>query len=203
MILPTAYFASIYQFALQAKQTEVFLDGKEHFVKQSYRNRCEIYGANGKLSLIVPLKKWKNHSNTEDIKISFEDNWQHVHWKSIESAYRTSPFFEFFEEEIKPLIYNKEDNLFLRNLKITKELNALIGINQQISITDSYEAQIPDYRITIHPKRKDFYNGLTFKAYIQVFEEKNGFLPNLSILDLLFNLGTECKSYLNNVQINN
>jgi hypothetical protein len=202
MILPTSYFPSIFQMALQAKTDLITIEAKEHFIKQSFRNRCEIYSANGKLGLVVPIKKWKNHTPIEEIKISSEDNWQNIHWKSITSAYRTSPFFEFYEDEVKPLFFLNEDKLIIRNTLILKELNAILGIKQSIEFSKDYEVFEKDYRILIHPKMT-IPTTQNFPTYLQVFGDKGGFIPNLSILDLLFNLGPESKTYLNNLEISN
>lgn len=202
MILPTSYFPSIFQMSLQAKSESITIEAKEHFIKQSFRNRCEIYGANGKLGLVVPIKKWKNHTPTEEIEISFDDNWQNIHWKSITSAYRTSPFFEFYEDEVKPLFFMNEDRLIIRNTHILKELNAILGIKQTINFSEEYKVFKKDYRILIHPK-KTKYIRTNFPEYIQVFSDKGGFIPNLSILDLLFNLGPESKTYLDNLETSN
>ena len=201
LILPTAYFGSIFQFALVAQFQEYQVEGLEHFVKQSYRNRCEIYGANGLLKLVVPLKKWKNNTLTKDINLSFDENWQNLHWRSVESAYRSSPYFEFYEEEIKPLFFLKEDNLFNYNLYVENELKELLQIESKSSIKAEYSASEPDWRKIIHPKNIEIHKKINFPNYIQVFESKYGFLPNLSILDLIFNLGPNSKNYLENLSL--
>lgn len=203
MILPTSYFPSILQYSMQIKGKTFLVEAKENFIKQSYRSRCEIYGANGKLTLVVPVKKWRNHAKTEEIEVSFDVNWQNIHWKGIESAYRTSPYFEFYEDEIKPLFYLPETNLLRRNNIIIKELNSIINNEQQIELTEEYLPQKPDYRILIHPNKNLLVQAIDFKPYIQVFEDKGGFIPNLSILDLIFNLGPDSKTYLNNLTIPN
>jgi len=200
-ILPTTYFGSIFQFALAAQHKAYQVDGFEHFVKQSYRNRCEIYGANGLLKLIVPLKKWNNHSSSKDIEISYDENWQNLHWRSIESAYRTSPYFEFYEDDLKPLFFLQENNLFSYNLQLENELKELLQIRSSSSISSSYEASEPDWRKIIHPKNKELVGKKNFPTYIQVFESKHHFLANLSILDLIFNLGPNSKNYLENLSL--
>ena len=201
LILPTAYFPSIFQFSFLTQADQYLIEKEEHFKKQSYRSRCEIYGANGKLSLIVPLKRWRNHTKTELIEVSYEENWQNLHWRSIQSAYRASPYFEFYEEEIEPLVFNKQENLIERNLFIEDQLKSILGINSQAKFTESYKVSDPDWRERIHPKNKNIFSNETFPEYIQVFKEKKGFIPNLSILDLLFNLGPNSKQYLEQISI--
>lgn len=199
MILPSAYFPPVSLFSLLVKTPDAKTEAHEHFIKQSYRNRCEIYGANGKMNLIIPLQKWRNHTGIQDIKISFEENWSVLHWRSIESAYRTSPYFEFYEEDIKPLVFDQSEFLLERNQLITKEIGALIQCDLSQEFTDKFEQQKPDYRQIIHPKNKEPLQGVDYKKYIQVFEDKHRFIPNLSILDLVFNLGPDSKSYLQNL----
>ena len=196
IILPSSYFAPILQFALISEADNYVIETKEHFVKQSYRSRFQIYGANGLLNLVVPLKKWKNHTSIEKIEVSYDENWQQLHWRSIESAYRASPFFEFYEEEIKPLIFSEEVNLLKRNSYTEQAINKILGIKSNLEFTTIYESQEPDWRTIINPKNKVEMESVLNPKYIQVFEDKHGFIPNLSILDLLFNLGPESRLYL-------
>ena len=199
--LPSSYFGPILQYAIIAQNKEYAIENHEHFVKQSFRSRCEIYGANGKLSLIVPLQKWKNHDPINTIFISKEEEWQKLHWKSIQSAYQTSPYFEFYEEEVKPLFFLAEESLVAHNKHIEEEVKDLIGIQSQSHETESYTQSGVDLRKLIHPKNKEITSVVAFTNYIQVFEEKHGFIENLSILDLLFNLGPNTKTYLENLSI--
>lgn len=199
MTLPSSYFPPIFQFSLIAQVENYKVEFHEHFIKQSYRSRCEIYGANGKLNLVIPLQKWKNNTPIHDIKISYDENWQQLHWKSIESAYRASPYFEFYEEELKPLVFLKMESLLERNQILETEIKSLLGIKTIATKTTQYAVEQPDYRIKIHPKNKALQLAVRFPKYIQVFEEKKGFLPNLSILDLLFNLGPESNPYLQTI----
>lgn len=196
LVLPSSCFAPIVQFSLIVSEPKYAIEAKEHFIKQSYRNRYEIYGANGLLSLTIPVKKWKNHEAIENIEVSYDEDWQKLHWRSIESAYRASPFFEFYEEEIKPLIFLSEINLLKRNLLVEKGIKRIIGINSTAQFTANFEPNQPDWRSIINPKNKVQMESFPFAKYIQVFEEKHGFISNLSILDLLFNLGPESKTYL-------
>ena len=196
IILPSSCFAPILQYALITDTDFHTIETKEHFVKQSYRSRFQILGANGLLNLVVPLKKWYNHTPIEHIEVSYDENWQKLHWRSIESAYRASPFFEFYDEEIKPLVFSKETNLLERNLLIENTVSKIVGIKSTAKATSIYESQQPDWRIIINPKYKVEIDSIKLPKYIQVFEDKQKFIPNLSILDLLFNLGPESKLYL-------
>ena len=201
LILPTAYLPPLLQMALIVKSQEVFIDGKEHFIKQSFRNRTQIYGANGVLNLTIPIKKWKNHTPTEKIEISSDESWQNQHWKSIESAYRTSPFFEFYEEDIKPLLFQSERNLLKFNQLFLKEILEMIGGSMTLKTQNGFVLSNPDFRSIIHPRNEKIEELVTFPKYIQVFEEKQGFKPNLGILDLLFNLGPQTLQYLQQITI--
>ena len=201
MLLATSYFAPIVQYALIVKCKTYQLEIKEHFIKQTFRNRCEVYGANGKLNLIVPLKKWKNHTKTEEIRISNTEDWQTNHWRSLRSAYQSSPYFEFYENELKDIFNKKFEFLVELNCFAEKRINNLLKIEPTISKTEKYIASEyeNDYRALIHPKNGSFVSKFEFREYIQVFESKYGFIENLSILDLIFNLGPNSTSYLENI----
>ncbi len=199
--LSTSYFGSTAHYSIIAQSKNYSIETKEHFVKQSQRSRTEIYSANGKLVLSIPLKKWNNHSPIDIIEISYDEDWQILHWRSIESAYRASPFFEFYEDEIKPLVFSKESNLLKRNTYIEESIKHIIGIQANFNYTSVYEEQKTDWRKILNPKNKEIIKSFSIPSYIQVFEEKHGFIPNLSILDLLFNLGPESRSYLNSIKL--
>jgi len=200
MTFPTAYFAPILQYALQSTQSSYDLEVKEHFTKQSYRSRCEIYGANGILKLIVPLKKWKSGSKTESIEISYDENWPLLHWKSITAAYRSSPYFEFYEDELIEIFQKKFRFLVNLNQYAEKQISTMIQLPLRAKKTKSFQkVSSPDLRLQIHPKSDSFVNQFQFPTYNQVFSPKFGFIKNLSILDLLFNLGPESLNYLKNI----
>lgn len=201
LLLPSSYFGPALHFALIAQEERYAIEYKEHFVKQSFRSRCEIYGANGKLKLIVPLRKWHHRDTMDSIAISYDEDWQKLHWRSITSAYRTSPYFEFYEELIKPLFFLETKSLLAYNQEVENSLKQLLKLKAQESYTVSYEARETDWRKLLHPKNKELYEAVSFPKYIQVFEEKCGFIPNLSILDLLFNLGPNSKTYLENIDL--
>ena len=202
--LASSYWGPASYFKILSMNEQIAIETQEHFIKQSFRNRCQIYGANGPLNLSIPLRKWKNNAPINQIKISYEDNWQQVHWKSIESSYRASPFFEFYEEEIKPFYQSAEiESLLEFNQKTLFCILNLIKLKPNISETDRFEKQERDWRIIIQPKNKGLNKTFQFPKYIQVFEDKHGFISNLSILDVLFNLGPQTSNYLNSIATNN
>lgn len=194
--LSSVYFGNIDYYSILNKKQEVEVDIYEHFQKQSYRNRSVIHGANGALNLIIPLAKRGNHTQMKDIKIDNSQHWQNLHWRSIESAYRSSPFFEFYQDDLKLFFEQEFTFLVDLNAKIQLKLIELLEIDVEVKVTDDYEAvEELDYRLAIHPKKPPtvFFKE---KKYIQVFSQENGFLTNLSVLDLLFNEGPNAINFL-------
>lgn len=196
-LLPTAYLAPIKYYAILLQSNNCSIEIHEHFIKQSIRNRCEIYGANGKLRLTIP-KERKGSSKTliSEIKIAYKENWQKLHWNAIKSAYNSSPFFEYYKDELEPFFNKKETNLVDFNNQLQEEILDLLQEDNPISYTKQYEhkGDFTDLRNHKWELEKQ-------PEYNQVFMEKHGFIPNLSILDLLFNLGPESGEYLHNVKI--
>lgn len=198
-IMPLSYLPSIAFYQIMLKHKKVLFDIHENFHKQFYFNRCVIYGANGALKLSVPIKR--NHERTalKDVSIFYEQNWRTIHWRSIQAAYRRSPFFEYYEEEFYNLYTGKEiDMLADWNLKLFELINKLMGIEINVSFTESYQEvyeNANDYRTLNIPKVN---SAAALKAikYQQVFEEKHGFIKNLSIVDLLFCEGQYSKQLL-------
>ena len=196
-LLPTAYLAPISYYAIILQHPNCSIELNEHFIKQSIRNRCDIYGANGKLRLSIP-KERKGSSKTiiENLKISYKQNWQKQHWNAIESAYNSSPFFEYFKDELKPFFEEKEGCLVNFNSKLQKAILSMLHEDNTIKNTTEYlhKGDFFDLRnYTCELKKQEKYD--------QVFMEKQGFIPNLSILDLLFNLGPESADYLHNLDL--
>ncbi|HVA98510.1 MAG TPA: WbqC family protein [Bacteroidia bacterium] len=190
-IVSTAYLPPIAFFKVLTDYPTILMEEMEHFPKQTYRNRCEIYGANGLLTLSIPLEKNTKRTLTKDIRISYSQNWQHIHWLSLQAAYRRSPFFEFYEDDFAPF-YESKKNIFLKdfNDSFLELLLQLLKINPSINNTISYEKEYPnaiDLRNAISPKKNAETFAYQSKNYTQVFENKHGFIPNLSIVDLLFN----------------
>jgi len=197
-IFPSFYIAPIAYYAHLVKHDFVLLDVNEHYVKQTYRNRCSILSPNGKLDLIIPLQNRNKRAKMKDVKISYAENWRKVHWKSFCSAYRCSPYFEYYEDEFEP-IFLKEKFEYLLDLNnaLHNKIISLLDISAEQSETKSYEKEydnVADYRTIISKKKQD--SGLNFKEYIQVFGDKTGYMPNLCILDLLFNEGPNSITYL-------
>lgn len=193
VILATAYLAPIQYFTKLFKYDEVFIEKHENFIKQSYRNRCKIYGANGELSLSIPVKKISLKTKIKDLLIDYDTNWQKLHWKSIESAYRSSPFFEFYEDDLKPFYEKKYKFLLDFNIEIQNMVLEYLDIDVNLKFTDKYydeqDNYFDDLREKIHPKKEYVDPNFKIVEYTQVFQEKYGFIPNLSIIDLLFNEG--------------
>ena len=178
------------------------IDGKEHFVKQSQRSRTQIYGANGLLPLIVPLQKYSHRDRTEDVKISYADDWQTLHWRSFEAAYRNTAYFEFYEDDLKPFYTDlKIEGLMDFNSQLESEILALLKIDVTSGLTEEYKELEPDWRILLSPKNKELGKRSYFPSYQQMFDETYGFLANLSIVDLLFNLGPHASNYLKAVRL--
>lgn len=196
LIHPT-YLPSIEHFVAMVNAEEVLLEMDDNFVKQTYRNRAYIYGANGKLALNIPvIHSQKNRQKYRDVKVFNEEKWQNLHWKSLLSAYRTSPFFEFYEDEFQPLFEIKTDFIIDFNLKCFEVICDCLQLELKTSKTKVYQKKVEDindFRYLVNAKKEPDY---TFDIYTQVFDDKYGFIPNLSILDLLFNEGPNAINYL-------
>jgi hypothetical protein len=197
-VFPLFYLPPIEYFSkILVHKENVLFENAENFQKQSYRNRATIHSPNGKLDLTVPvIKGSKSHTKVKDVRISYDFQWQRMHIMSLQTSYRSSAYFEFYENDFT-LFYEKKWNfLFDYNEELTRLLLKLLKINSQINYTDSFEKDylnLADYRDSIHPKHN---SPEQFKTYFQVFEERNGFFPNLSIVDLLFNQGPQSLKYL-------
>lgn len=199
-LLSTAYLPPVEYMSVIYRSDKVEIEQCENYQKQSYRSRCHIYSANGPLPLIIPVERAGTHSvPVKDIRIDYSRKWQQQHWRAIVSAYRMSPFFEYYEDDFAPFFTKEEPFLFDFNTKLTELLLSLTGIRKNLSFTGFFEKEpgrgVSDFRESIHPKRvslPEMKNG----QYHQVFAHKSGFIPNLSSLDLLFNEGPDSISYL-------
>ena len=198
LVLSSVYAGNLVYYSLIANSNKIILDVYENFNKQSYRNRCVIASPNGPLKLIIPIVR-SSKNIVKDVKIDNTQNWKKIHWKSFESSYRSSPYFEFYEDEFYSLYFkNKNDFLFDFNNKINLAILKCLGIETEIIISSSYvekDLEIEDFRNITPSKSKDLEKFKEIK-YNQVFQEKQSFLPNLSILDLLFNEGPLAKQFL-------
>lgn len=195
ILLSTAYFPPV-QYILKFLQFEkIYIEQHENFIKQTYRNRCEILAANGPVSLIVPVVKGRGSKiKIRDLKISYDTDWQRNHWRTIFSAYNSSPFFEFYRDDIYPFFEKRWEYLFEFNQAIIETICDLAEIDYNFSFTDDFEKagdSVVNFREAISPKKQKTKRDPNFhpKEYTQVFAEKFNFVPNLSILDLLFNEG--------------
>ena len=196
-LLPISYLAPIEYYAFLLQKENIFIESKEHFVKQSIRNRCNIYGSNGMQTISIP-KKRKSSSKTliSDIYISKNHNWQKEHYNAIESAYNSSPFFQYYKDGLKKFYNKKQENLFDFNFGLTKKILEFLQLEKEIKITSKYVRGVEGCDLRDY----DFISS-EIKEYSQVFEEKHGFIPNLSILDLLCNIGPESTEYLEKLSI--
>ncbi len=194
--LSTAYLAPIEYYIALAKADAVWLEHCESYTKQSYRNRCNIAGANGKMALSIPVEKSnRDKTLTRDIRISEHNDWQNQHWRSIESAYNSTPFFEYYKDDLYPFFIKKWAFLWDFNQEIQEKVFEMLDLQLEIKLTDEYKINLGDdwldFRNNLHPKKE--YTNTKQVPYYQVFEQRFGFIPNLSVIDLLFNMGNEAQ----------
>jgi len=196
LIYPT-YFPNILNYIIFVNHKIICFEVQDNYQKQTYRNRCYIYSANGKLGLHIPINFTQhNRQMTREVLIDNSISWKEHHWKSIEVAYKRSPFFEFYEDDIKPLFEKKHKYLLDYNLECIEKINNCLELDLNYKFSADFEKKIisNDFRFLADKSKTKLYTS----PYQQVFKTKFGYLPNLSILDLLFNLGPESTSYLKN-----
>ena len=185
----------------------VWMEQWESFQKQTYRNRCLIATTQGIQALTVPVDRPSTVNYIKDIRVSDHGNWRHLHWNALQSAYGESPFFDYYQDDIRPFFEQRWDFLLDFNEAIRAKMCELIDIQPKVSLTDSWSdishsslhtshSSIIDLREAIRPKHPGADPDFEAKPYYQVYWQKHGFLPNLSILDLLFNMGPESIFYL-------
>ncbi len=198
-IMPLAYFPPIKYFQLMLKHKSVVFDVHEHFHKQFFYNRCVISGPNGAQKLSIPIIHKGVRTALKDVRISYESNWRAIHWRGFEAAYRRSPYFEFYEHYFSPIYSDfKPTFLFEWNMKLLEIMNTIFGNKIHFSFTTEYIESYPhanDYRALAAPSVLAA-NPIQIPKYLQVFEERNGFINNLSIVDLLFCEGNNMLQYL-------
>jgi len=192
------YLPNLYYFKqfLAYKHHHILIEKQEHFPKQTFRNRAEIYSPNGILNLSIPVTRSNgNHTVYKDIKICNDTNWQHIHWKTITSCYRNSAYFEFYEDDFVPFYQKKYIHLFDYNVDLFTQILKSLKLTINFSFTNVYAATYnqPDFRNIILAKNTQ---NFVAKPYFQVFDDREGFKGNLSIIDLLFNQGPQALSFL-------
>ena len=190
-LLATTYFGPVQWYQKLYRAESVTIDADELFVKQSFRNRCYIAAANGVQALTVPIEKARQ---TRNVRISNHGDWRRVHWNAIVSAYGESPFFEYYQDDLRPFYEQRWDYLYDFNEAICQVVCNLIDIQPHISASPN--SPITDYRMAINPKHPASDDDFRPKLYYQVYAERYGFQPNLSVLDLLLNMGPESIFYL-------
>ncbi len=221
-LLSSTYFGPVQWYQKLNRYEECLIERHESFVKQTYRNRMVIPTTNGPLALTIPT----NHDTSmamKDIRISDHANWRHVHWNALLSAYGESPFFEYYQDDIRPFYEKKYEFLLDFNMETMEKMIELLDIRPKISMTDRYvlseerrvkseefnsleeklniqhstfNTEYSDFRETIRPKHPLPDPEFIPRRYYQVYERKHGFQPNMSILDLLFNEGNEAIFHL-------
>lgn len=199
-LLSTTYFGPVQWYQKLHRYGEVCLEAYDSFVKQTYRNRCVIAATHGTQTLSVPVVHDPSSSLTRDMRISDHGNWRHLHWYALRSAYGESPFFEFYADDLAPFFERRWEFLVDFNEAIMWKMCELLDIHPVVRHTEHYGdtggMEADDFRDAIRPKHPLLDPGFTPKPYYQVFAQRHGFLPNLSILDLLMNEGNESILYL-------
>lgn len=201
ILLHLPYFGPVSHFREIVKPAVFWFENEDNYQKQTYRNRTYIYGANGKLLLNIPIKHLnspgvKLHQKYKDVRIENDFKWQIQHWKSLKSAYQTSPFFEFYEDDIAPLFHKEENFLMEFNYKCFHLVCECLQLTPEYRKTVEFIRHpdgIKDMRSLINAKKE-----IDTPAYNQVFQDKKGFISDLSILDLMFNEGPNAVNYLRN-----
>lgn len=202
ILLSTAYLPNIQYVRAVSQNKTVVVEQYENFLKQSFRNRCTILSANGVMDLSIPIVKGCSKHLIKDTKICYNQHWQSQHWHALVSAYNSSPYFEYFKDDFEPFFHKKYDYLLDFNTEINTLIFKLLKIKTQISLTEDYiREENPDYidlRNQIHPKKaqtiKQNYYDET--PYPQVFDSIYGFTPNLSIIDMIFNIGSDAEELI-------
>lgn len=201
-LFSTAYFPPLSYMAAVANSHSIWIEAYETYPKQTWRNRCTISTANGLQNLSVPVVKINgNRTLSQEIRISYSENWQQLHWRALEAAYNKSPYFEYYKDRLEVILKAEHIRLIDLNMSILEKILSILKINTPVQTTTSFnksESKLIDLREAFSPKHQ---SELThFQQYYQVFNDRLGFQPNLSILDLLFCEGPATLSYLKNLK---
>ena len=201
LLVTTAYLPSARYMAQTVHADEIVIEAFETYTKQTCRNHCAIFGPNGRQTLSIPVIKVNgNHTLTKDIRVSTHQPWQKIHWRSIETAYNNSPFFLFYQDYFAPF-YEKRFNFLLDiNIGLLETLLSILNIGCPIRLSDKFEKS----PVGLNDQRNKWISKhdmitISDPHYTQVFEPRHGFIPGLSIIDVLFNLGPEAYSYLKTI----
>ena len=197
-LLPLAYAGPISHWVPICKQQPILWEVEDFYQKQTYRNRMEIHAANGKLMMSIPIQHlgYDGHQKYKDVQIANEFPWRRNHWLSLKTAYQSSPFFEYYEDDIAPLYQDRFESLLAFNIQVMKKICELLQIQAPQETTKTYQKDSPHHDLRHLIDAKTTKATSTAFEYTQVFSDKNGFIPNLSILDLLFNNGPETVALL-------
>lgn len=198
MIFPLFYFGPISYFSKLTDAVDFRFEINENFRKQTYRNRCYIQGANGKLRLAIPIEH-DGSRQMKDIKMSGGSNWRKEHFKSLVSAYKSSPYFEFYEDDLAPVYLKNQKFLVDFNISTLEFVYGKLKLNLNIELTDEYIGPFGDGDFRNEFNSKTEPDPKKFPEYTQVFSERFEFMPDLSMLDLLFNKGPAAADYLKNL----
>lgn len=193
VVLTTAYLPPVEYFAFMLKSEVFFMEGAERYQKQSLRNRTQIMTGNGVQSLIIPIVQQTRRGSIRDVKIDYTCRWQVQHWRTIVSAYNNSPYFIYFQDFFAPFYEKQYPFLFDYNLALIEVVKRLFKMETPIVVTDSYETVATIGRDLRHLTDKSAQAQFETQPYPQVFCDKFPFTPNLSIIDLLFNIGNDCR----------
>lgn len=202
ILIHPSYFPSISHYVAIVNAQNVTFEVEDNFQKQTNRNRMYIYSPNGLQMLNIPIKHSQDkHQKFKDIRIENDFNWQKNHFKSLEAAYRTSPFFEFFEDDFRPIFEKKKEFMMDLNFEIFELINSCLGVKFDFNKTQEYFKEVDPSTTDLRSLVNGKIDNNQYEPYTQVFDQKHGYLNNLSIIDLMFNEGRHAVNYLKQQKI--